>query len=251
MHFDCTDQAEKEYMTVQSRIVHTITDRFSMANAYLINEEQLVIVDPGTELNVKQIQNYLWTFLHRPLSHIDLIVLTHFHPYHAAGLEALLKICDAPVAALAIIQEHTKNAQFAQTEHKHKNASPSRFTKRSGAHQHFYPSLSAYEQQMKLINLWLHDVEGLPGHPSWRVIASPNLIPQSLYLYNPFSKELLCGDAIITIQWGAPLLRGGPDCRLQEEMLHTLRSLPIHYLYPGHGRPILGLQPLRNAHIEW
>lgn len=248
MHFHYAHQAEKEYMAVQSRIVHTITDRFSMANAYLINEEQMIVVDPGTELQVKQLQDYLWTFLQRSLAHIDLIVLTHFHPDHIAGVEALLKICDAPVAALAIIQEQT------QTEHKAKKShlSLSNLTeqRRANPYQHFDPPSSVYERRMKLIDLWLHDVEGLPGHPNWRVIASPGHTPESLYLYNPFSKELLCGDAIITIQWGTPLLRGGPNRRELEETLHTLRSLQIHYLYPGHGRPMLGLQPLRNIDVE-
>ncbi len=242
MHFDHARQAKKAPMAMQPRRVHTITDRFSMANAYLINEEQMIIVDPGTELHVKQIQNYLWTYLHRPLSHIDLIVLTHFHPNHIAGVEALLRICDVPVAALAVMQ--------AQAENKEKSRHLTEPT-RSATRQHFDPLPLAYERQMKLITLWLNDVEGLPGHPNWRVIASPGHTPESLCLYNPFSRELLCGDAIITIQWGTPLLRGGPNHRQLEETLRILRSLRINYLYPGQGRPMLGLQPLSDVDIEW
>src|SRR6185312_1528106 len=49
----------------QQRRVHTITDRFSMANTYLINEERIVVVDPGSHLNVCLIQEYLRHFLHR------------------------------------------------------------------------------------------------------------------------------------------------------------------------------------------
>nr|MBA2678673.1 MBL fold metallo-hydrolase [Ktedonobacteraceae bacterium] len=105
-------------------------------------------------------------------------------------------------------------------------------------------------QQTKLIDLWLDDVEGLPGHPDWRVIASPGHTPESLCLYNPFSQELLCGDTVITVQWGAPLLRGGTDRRQLEETLRLLRKLRIHYLYPGHGRPILGRRPLHNLNVE-
>lgn len=243
MHFDNARHAKQKYMAVQPRRVHTITDRFSMANAYLINEEQMIVVDPSTELHVKQIQSYLWTFLHRPLSHIDLIVLTHLHPNHIAGVEALLRICDVPVAALAVL--HAEKGE--------KNSSSVRLTEqtRPGTHQHFNPSPLAHERQTKLINLWLNDVEGLPGHPNWRIIASPGHTPESLCLYNPFSRELLCGDAIITIQWGTPLLRGGPNHRQLEETLRILRSLRIHYLYPGQGRPMLGQQPLSDVDIEW
>ncbi|GAC1359335.1 MAG: hypothetical protein NVSMB44_08840 [Ktedonobacteraceae bacterium] len=251
MHSDYAQQPAAEREPMHARIVHTITDRFSMANTYVINEERLIVVDPGNELNVRQLQGYLSTFLHRPLSHIDLVVLTHLHPDHTAGVEALRKICDAPVAALAIIQslaqaENLERKSYSSLTHLTNQLRP-------GPLQHFDLFPPAYERQMKYIDLWLNDVEGLPGHPNWRVLASPGHTPESLCLYNPFSKELLCGDTVITLQWGAPLLRlgGGSNRRQLEETLRILRSLRIHYLYPGHGRPILGLRPLSNVDVEW
>jgi glyoxylase-like metal-dependent hydrolase (beta-lactamase superfamily II) len=79
--------------------VHTITDRFSMTNTYLINDEHIIVVDPGSALNVRLILDYLQHFLHRPTTDIDLIVLTHLHPDHTGGVEFLRQICHAPVAA--------------------------------------------------------------------------------------------------------------------------------------------------------
>lgn len=249
MHSDYTHRLEAEQEAVHSRLVHTITDRFSMANTYIINEERMIVIDPGNELNVRQLQLYLSTFLHRPLSHIDLVVLTHLHPDHTAGVEALRRVCAAPVAASAIIKN------LARAERGDKRNNPPLFQPRGqfrpGPLQHLDLFPPAYTQQMKLIDIWLNDVEGLPGHPDWRVIASPGHTPESLCLYNPFSKELLCGDTVITVQWGAPLLRGGTNRRQLEETLRLLRKLHIHYLYPGHGRPILGLQPLNNLDVEW
>jgi flavorubredoxin len=62
-------------LSQQPRRVHMITDRFSMANTYLISEERIVIVDPGSSLNVRLIIDYLSHFLHRSPGDIDLIVL--------------------------------------------------------------------------------------------------------------------------------------------------------------------------------
>jgi glyoxylase-like metal-dependent hydrolase (beta-lactamase superfamily II) len=231
------------------RQVHTITDRFSMANTYVIlDEEQLIVVDPGTELNVRQLQYYIPRVLQRSLENIDLIVLTHLHPDHTAGMAALRKISTAPVAAAAIMQ------QLVQVSPSEYNLTP-RLTQLAeyllpGTLQHYDLFPSFYTQQVKQVDLWLHDAEGLPGHPNWRVIASPGHTPESLCLYNPFSWELLCGDTVITIQGGAPLLRAGTDRKRLEETLHVLRSLHVHYLYPGHGRPILALLPLKNVDIE-
>jgi hydroxyacylglutathione hydrolase len=249
LNSDYANQSQSEQYTLQLRQVHTITDRFSMANTYLLNEESIVIVDPGTELNVRQIQFYLHKILQRPLSHIDLIVLTHLHPDHTAGVEALRKICSAPVAASSIVR------YLAQADIREKRSVPTfahlaeHFLTGPLQHVDLFPPI--YERQYKMIDLWLEDVTGLPGHPNWRVIASPGHTPESLCLYNPFTQELLCGDSVITIQGGAPLLRGSTNRTQLEETLRVLRNLQVHYLYPGHGRPILALHPLNNVDVEW
>lgn len=249
MNSDYTNQSHATNAILASRHVHTITDRFSMANTYLINAERMIIVDPGTELNVRQLQYYLQAFLHRSLAQIDLIVLTHLHPDHTSGVEALHKICAAPVAASSVVRTLTqtnpsvrKNTPSLAQLAKHFLTGPLQYVD-------LFPPL--YERQYKLVDLWLDDVVGLPGHPDWRVIASPGHTPESLCLYNPFSQELLCGDTVITIQGGAPLLRGSTNRRQLDETLQVLRSLQIHYLYPGHGRPILALHPLQNVDVEW
>jgi len=220
-----------------------------MANTYLILDERIVVVDPGSELNAHLLCNYLERFLHRSPSTIDLIVLTHLHPDHTAGVETLRQICHAPVAASAVIQQLAKEEQrngnvLPRINHLAGQALP-------GPLHHFDLFPPAYAPYMKSIDIWLEDVAGVPFHLDWRVIASPGHTPESLCLYNPFSLELLCGDMVITVEGGAPLLRAGTNRHQLEETLRTLRSLHTHYLYPGHGRPILGLHPLNNVDVEW
>lgn len=220
-----------------------------MANTFLIDDGQFIVVDPGSELNVRLLCDYLQSFLGRSPTAIDLIVLTHLHPDHTAGVEALRSICHAQVAASAAIR------RLAQEEQRIGGVMPGishlvgQMLPGPLHHLDIFPP--AYTQQMKLIDIWLEDVAGLPLHPDWRVIASPGHTPESLCLYNPFTQELLCGDTVITLEGGAPLLRGGTNRRQLEETLRVLRSLRIYYLYPGHGRPILGHRPLSNANVEW
>jgi hydroxyacylglutathione hydrolase len=238
-----------EHFAPRLRQVHTITDRFSMANTYLINDERMVVVDPGSELNARQTIEYIQRFLHRSPSEVELIVLTHLHPDHTAGIEALRRACKAPVAASDV------GRQMAEAEDQGKRLLPG-ITHRAGqalpgAFHHLDILPPPYSSQVKMVNIWLKDVEGLPGHPDWRVIASPGHTPESLCLYNPFTYELLCGDTVITIEGGATLVRGSTDRRQLEETLRTLRTLRVHYLYPGHGRPILSKHPLDNMEVEW
>jgi len=249
LHSDYANHSLLDCNSYKSRQVHTITDRFSMSNTYLINGDHLVVVDPGSERSVRQLHDYLLRFLHRSLSDIDLVVLTHLRTDHATGVEALRQVCPAPISASAALRHL---AQRSTTE---KKSSPllSQFAERLLPDRLHYFDIfpPSYERQIKLVDIWLDDVTGLPGHPDWRVIASPGHTPENLCLYNPFTYELLSGDTIITIQGGAPLLRSGAERHRLEETLQVLRSLQIHYLYPGHGRPILGLHPLNNVNIEW
>ncbi len=241
------NKPQTPHFALEPRRVHTITDRFSMANTYLIHDECLVVIDPGSDLNVRLLSHYMQTVLHHSPNAIDLIVLTHLHPDHTAGVESLRRICTAPVAASATIRALAQSEEqsiLPRITHLTGHMLP-------GTLQHLDMFPPPYAQQAKLVDLWLDDVAGLPFHPDWRVIASPGHTPDSLCLYNPFTGELLCGDTVITIAGGSPLLRSGTNRRQLEETLRILRSLKVHYLYPGHGRQILGETPLTNVQVEW
>ena len=225
---------------LRPRCVHTITDRFSMSNTYVIDDTRLIVVDPGSALNVRQLAVYLQKFLYRSPADIDLIVLTNMHQDSTSGIESLRRICTAPVAASSAALTLTQ-AELQKTLPKLMYTLP--------GHIASSPPLSI--QQAKFVDIWLQDVGGLPLHPDWRVIASAGHTPESICLYNPFTGELLSGDALITIENGTPLLRRGIDRSQLNETLRVLRSLPVHYLYPGHGRQIMGETPLAHVQIEW
>ena len=236
------------HVAQHTRQVHTITDRFSMANTYLIDDGRLIVVDPASEQNVRLLLAYMDRFLHREPSEVDLIVLTHLHADHTAGVAALRQQCHVPVAASAAAR------RLAQTEGQSISHLAGQVLNQAalpGVLHHLDLFPPNYAQQVKMVDIWLEDVAGLPKHPDWRVIASPGHTPESLCLYNPFTHELLCGDTVITVEGGAPLLRAATDRRQLEETLRVLRSLEVYYLYPGHGRQILARRPLTNASVEW
>ena len=242
----------------QPRHVHTITDRFAIANTYLIDGERFIVVDPGSVLNVQLLLAYLKRFLHRRPEDIDLITLTHLHPDHTAGVEELRRASRAPVAASIAAKRLTQSwreggqsaaggagvSQFmpsrlpdAKRRTKSVGSLGSRNTdpvgrmfsqvRLPGVLHHLDLFEPYYERQEQLVDIWLEDVEGLPGHLDWRVIASPGHTPESLCLYNPFSYELLCGDTLITIEGGSILVRGGANRLQLQQTLQTLQNLRV------------------------
>jgi len=249
---DTAIESESPFQPVaqQPRHVHIITDRFSMANTYLINEERLIVIDPGSVLNAQLLLSYLQRFLHRQPQDIDLIVLTHLHPDHTDGADALRKATGAPIAACNAAQhiahEVAAGRGVGVSQFVGQMFSQARLP---GVLHHLDLFAPAYERQSQLVDIWLEDVSGLPNHLDWRVIASPGHTPESLCLYNPFSYELLCGDTLITLDGGTALVRGGANRRQLQQTMQTLESLKVYYLYPGHGRPILSMRAL--ARVEW
>ncbi len=224
----------------QGRQVHTITDRFSMANTYLVNDERCIVIDPGSVLNVQLTLDYLKRFLQRTASDIDLIVL------------------NAPVAASIVAQQLVQSWKDGGLQENRGVPGVTHFVGQvlsqhplPGALHHLDLFVPNYERQVQMVDIWLDDVAGLPNHLNWRVIASPGHTPESLCLYNPFSHELVCGDTIVTLEGGAALVRGSAKRRQLEITLQTLRSLSVFYLYPGHGRPILSKQAMANIQAEW
>ena len=241
----------------QARQVHTITDRFSMANTYLVNDERCIVIDPGSVLNAQLTLDYLRRFLRRVPADIDLIVLTHLHPDHTAGVESLRQASKAPIAASIVARQLVESwkagaylegrgmlgmAYFVDQMLSHASL--------PGALHHLDLFAPHYESQVQMVDLWLEDVAGLPNHLDWRVIASPGHTPESLCLYNPFSYELLCGDTIITVEGGSTVVHVGTNRGQLDQTLQTLRSLKVYYLYPGHGRPILSKHAITSIRVE-
>ncbi|MEO6887778.1 MAG: MBL fold metallo-hydrolase [Ktedonobacteraceae bacterium] len=230
------------------RQVHTITDRISMANTYLIDDQRFIVVDPGSALNTRLTLEYIEHVLHRSPRDIDLIVLTHLHTDHTAGVIPLQQACGASVAA------STTARQLAQAEQQAGKLMPGVTYMAEqvlpGAFQRLDLFPPQYARQVEMINVWLDDVAGVPQHLDWRVIAAPGHTRDSLCLYNAFTRELLCGDMVMTLEGRKPCIRGEGSRRQVQEMLQLLRSLHIHYLYPGHGRAVLAKQVVQQIQLE-
>src|SRR5258708_20364149 len=164
----------------QARQVHTITDRFSMANTYLVNDERCIVIDPGSVLNARLTLDYLRRFLRRVPADIDLIVLTHLHPDHTAGVESLRRASKAPVAASIVARQLGEAwkagadlegramlgmAYFGDQMLSHASL--------PGALHHLDLFAPRYESQVQMMDIRLEDVGRPPHQPTCHLLASP------------------------------------------------------------------------------
>jgi len=94
---------------------------------------------------------------------------------------------------------------------------------------------------------WMADGEVVPGATDWQVIQTPGHTDDSTSLWNERTHVLLSGDAVLTVggrAWFTPELVDPAAAADTEE---RLRALPVHYLLPGHGRPVIGARVMDQA----
>lgn len=84
----------------------------------------------------------------------------------------------------------------------------------------------------------LSDGQPLPGAPEWTVITASGHTDDSLALWNPTTRTLLSGDAVLTAggkAWHTPEI---VDAASAATTRRRLEQLPVAHLLPGHGRPV-------------
>jgi glyoxylase-like metal-dependent hydrolase (beta-lactamase superfamily II) len=84
----------------------------------------------------------------------------------------------------------------------------------------------------------LADGQPLPGAPDWTVINANGHTDDSVALWNPTTRTLLSGDAVLTVRgkaWHTPEI---VDTSSAAATRTRLEELPVAHLLPGHGRPV-------------
>jgi len=88
----------------------------------------------------------------------------------------------------------------------------------------------------------LADGQPLPGAPDWTVINASGHTDDSIALWNPTTRTLLSGDAVLTTRgkvWHTPEI---VDASSAAATRQRLEQLPVAHLLPGHGRPVHALE---------
>jgi len=179
-------------------------------NAFLINEDKKILIDPGYRHLFGHVERELAT-LNLSSKQIDVVIATHGHPDH---LDAVVDFTESTLFMMG--QE--EYLYFAQL------ASPS------------YPIPEP--------DILLQEGELNIGSIGFQVIATPGHSPGSLCLYWPERKVLFSGDVAFDQGIGRSDLPGGNGSLLKES-LRRIAQLDVEYLLPGHGNVIAGREAVQ------
>lgn len=173
-------------------------------NAYVIGQQELLIVDPGTpdEAELKRLVNLLGALSEtgrRPSG----ILLTHHHRDHASGVPFLRAALGVPVLAHAVTA-----ARVAEL---------------------FDIAVDRHVADGELIPV---------GPAGFRALHTPGHAPGHLCFYDEAGGELIAGDMVASV--GTILVHpdDGGDMRLYLESLHRLLARGPRRIWPAHGAAV-------------
>ena len=199
------------------------------ANAYLLLDRTLTLIDTGRPGNAEAILGYLRGL---SLAFVDLaeIVITHHHVDHAGSAAAIKR------RALPVVSAHPADAPFISGECPQP---PPR-----GALMHLIfrlvPALSRFDPVA--VDVPLEEGDELDILGGGTVIHVPGHTPGSIALHFPEERLLVCGDAINRrVNWlGPPPKPFSIDMEQALTSLRRLAELDFDVLCPGHGDPVIG-----------
>ena len=188
-------------------------------NAYIIDGDVTVLIDPGHSKFVKQL---FYQMEEDGLSSdaVDLILTTHSHPDHLEGLGAFL---EKPVK-MAMSQEEE------------------RYLLESG--RILFEMMRQPLPDFR-IDFYLKEGKLNLGEKSFDIIQTPGHSPGSLSIYWPERKALFTGDVVFDGGIGRTDFPEG-DSKALMESIERLSQLETEILLPGHGEIVLG----RDAVLE-
>jgi glyoxylase-like metal-dependent hydrolase (beta-lactamase superfamily II) len=194
------------------------------ANCYLVVDKELILVDTGLPRGANKVLRYITDDLHRPLSDLKTIVLTHCHMDHIGNAEAIKRATGAEIAA------HGDDAPYMDGR--------KRAPRPKGVLRFLFRLLSPAMRVEKFkVDIVLAESDKVG---SMDVIHVPGHTPGSIALFDPARKLLFSGD-VLRYQEGE--LVGPPDrftMDLDESRRSTekLKSLDFETLCAGHGEPL-------------
>lgn len=168
-------------------------------NAYFLGKGNLILVDPG-DPNPQSIEKILNEMKSLEAQKITDIIITHAHPDHYEGVDALFELTGAGVMA------HESAVQKLSTK-----LTKARIT-----------SLLRDNQEIELNGLKI------------KVIHSPGHSPESICLYLGEDKALISGDTIVGF---GTVVISPPEGDMAQYLssLQRLLNYDIDIIYPGHG----------------
>jgi glyoxylase-like metal-dependent hydrolase (beta-lactamase superfamily II) len=180
-------------------------------NAYLIDGEKRILVDPGHAHLFGHVKDGLALLSLSPQD-MDVVIVTHGHPDHMEGIRIFTETS-------ALIAVHAAEMDFVRQVAPH-------YGQALGISD-FEPEILLGEGDLRI------------GDIDLEVIHTPGHSPGSVCIYWPREQALFSGDVVFYQGMGRTDLPGG-DGQTLKQSIRRISQLDVEHLLPGHGPVVSG-----------
>lgn len=195
----------------------------------VVYDDRILMLDGGARFDAVRIENYLADTLERPVSQLQLALVTHMHPDHAGGAPVLRRRHGTRIASHQDIDRWYRGI--------------------GGAAQHLIDTLlghySARQQFGHFERAWyprylrpdvaLRDGDSLPAFSDWQALAAPGHTLYDLVFWHQATGTLYAGDLLVKV--GRHIVLPFPTLfpALMRTTLARMARLPVKRLLLAHG----------------
>lgn len=202
-------------------------------NIYLVEESTgLFLLDGCSRADVSTVCEYISSTLHRPLSDLSLIVVTHMHPDHAGGAQLLSTRSGARIAC------HPKAPNWyrgltGRIAHAIDVALTWWVASRLGK-----PKRHIWYKPTFTPDIQLEDTQCLPDFSDWQVLYTPGHTDHDISLLHRPSHQLYIADLIVSVK--KRLTSPYPVCHPNQykRSLERIKALKPSNLFCAHVTPL-------------
>lgn len=173
--------------------VHTLTGYIQ--NIFLVEySDKLLLLDGCGRADVKKVCSFIQQTLKRPLYDLKVIVVTHMHPDHSGGAEALKRKTNA------LLISHAKAPMWyssisGRITYLLDVLLMHWFAKRMGRHLQL-----SWLSATIAPDIQLEDGTQIPQFPDWQVLHTPGHTDHDLSLYHAQTNQIYVADLIVRVK---------------------------------------------------
>lgn len=203
-------------------------------SSYLVvYPDKLLLLDGCCRPDVSMVLAYIKNTLCRPITDLKVVVVTHMHPDHAGGANALRK-----VTGCAIVSADKTKQWYAgingQAMHLI-DIGLAHFVARRKKRPYKYLWYSAYLKP----DIGVRDGDSIPGFEDWQVLETPGHTDRDLSLFHLPTRQVYTADLIIKLRhkFVAPFPIYDPKAYISS--LQKIKELKPANVMMAHGRELV------------
>ena len=159
-------------------------------------EDKLLLLDGCSRADVSLIKHFICDTLQRPLTDLELIVVTHMHPDHAGAAHKLRQITGCKIASANV-----DGQWYSGFDGKLMHLTDLLLT-RYVANKKKQPQRWLWYSSKLSPDYKLNDDEYLPGFDDWQVIETQGHTDRDISLHHLPSNKIYIADLIVTTRKG-------------------------------------------------